>query len=31
MTEHMKNIEEKEKQDNKYDLMMNIEDFYIFE
>lgn len=34
MTEHMKNIEEeeeKEKQDNKYDLMMNLEDFYIFE
>ncbi len=31
MTEHMQKIEEKEKQENKYDLMINLEDFYIFE
>jgi hypothetical protein len=31
MTEHMQKIEEKEKQENKYDLMRNLEDFYIFE
>lgn len=29
MTEHMKNIEEK--QDNKYDLMISLEDFHVFE